>query len=104
MTSWRMASSSRPRVSMSSALRWAMGLSGFFCSAVMSAPRWVGRSVVDLAGAGGGADAGLDEDAVAGRGGGDLARAQVADGALPQGQDAAEADAHAAAAGHQDAR
>src|SRR3712207_8153292 len=42
---------------------------------------------------GGGADAGLDEDAVAGGGGGDLTGAQVADGALAQREDAAVADA-----------
>jgi hypothetical protein len=30
MTSWRMASSSTPICSMSSGVRWAMGLTGFF--------------------------------------------------------------------------
>ena len=63
----------------------------------------VAVSQVDVAGAGGGGHAGLDEDAVAGRGGGDLAVAQVAHGALAQRQHAAEADAHPAAGRHQDA-
>src|SRR4028119_658657 len=104
MTLWRMSSSSLPMSSMSSAVRCSIGFSVFFCSTVMrcssSGLEW---SVVDVAGAGGGADAGLDEDAVARRGRGDLAVAQVPDGALAQREDAAEADAHAAAAGHEDA-
>src|SRR3712207_8140578 len=104
MTLWRMSSSSLPMSSMSSAVRCSIGLSAFFCRTVMrcgsSGLEW---SVVDVAGAGGGADAGLDEDAVARRGRGDLAVAQVPDGALAQRQHAAEADAHPAAAGHEDA-
>src|SRR3954453_6765178 len=105
MTSWRISSSSLPIRSMSPAVRWAMGLTGFFCRTVMRAPPWSRGlgSVVDGAGAGGGTDAGLDEDAVPGGGGGDLAGAQVPDGALAQGQHAAVADPHAAAAGHEDA-
>src|SRR5687768_6386478 len=97
--SWRISSSSLPSSSMSSAVRWAMGLVGFFCRAVM------GRSlsVVDVAGAGGGADTGLDEDAVTRRRGGELAVAQVAHGALAQRQHAAEADAHPASARHEHA-
>src|SRR3712207_4560288 len=104
MTLWRMSSSSLPMSSMSSAVRCSTGLSAFFCRTVMrcgsSGLEW---SVVDVAGAGGGADAGLDQDAVAGRGRGDLAIAQIADGALSQREHAAVADAHAAAAGHEDA-
>src|SRR3954451_24990396 len=102
-----MVSSSLPMSSMSSAVRWAIGFSGFFCSVVtvcVAPLLGSGRSVVDVAGAGGGADAGLDEDAVTRRGGGDLAVAQVADRALAQRQHAAVADAHAAAARHEDPR
>src|ERR671910_1888077 len=62
-----------------------------------------GWSVVDLTTAGGSVDAGLDPDAVALDGGGDLARAQVAHGALAQRQHAAVADAHAATARHEHA-
>src|SRR5215212_12181255 len=101
-----MVSSSLPMSSMSSAVRWAIGFSGFFCSVVMVCVAPLlgsGRSVVDVARAGGGADARLDEDAVTGRRGGDLAVAQVADGALAQRQHAAVADAHAAAGRHEDA-
>src|SRR3954452_367432 len=98
-----MSSSSLPMSSMSSGVRCSIGLSAFFCRTVMRGSSRPVRSVVDVAGAGGGADAGLDEDAVPGDGGGDLAGAQVADGALAQGQHAAVADAHAAAAGHEDA-
>ena len=58
---------------------------------------------VDLAGAGRGRDAGLDADAVAFGGGGELAVAQVADAARAQRHDAAEADAHPAARRHQHA-
>src|SRR3954453_22999351 len=103
MTSCRMVSSSTPMASMSSGVRWATGLSGFFCRTVIRllvSGRW-GRSVVDVAGAGGGADAGLHEDAVPGRGGGQLAVAEVPDAALTQRQPAAVADAHPAAAGHE---
>src|SRR3712207_5250095 len=104
MTDCRRSSSSLPISSMSSAVRWAIGLWDFFCRTVTRRGSSVsGRSVVDVAGAGGGADAGLDEDAVPGGGGGDLAGAQVADGALAQREHAAVADAHAAAAGHEDA-
>src|SRR3954451_3444866 len=103
-TSWRMVSSSLPMISMSSADRWAIGFWDFFCNAVTVRLLFSGRSVVDVAGAGGGAHAGLDEDAVTGRRGGDLAVAQVADGALPQRQHAAVADAHPAAARHEHAR
>src|SRR5919112_2889635 len=102
-TSSRMVSSSLPSISMSSADRWAIGFSGFFCSAVTVRLLVSGRSVVDVAGAGGGAHAGLDEHAVPGGGGGDLAVAQVAHGALAQRQHAAVADAHAAPARHEDA-
>src|SRR3982750_3529725 len=101
-----MVASPLPMISMASADRWAIGLSGFFCSAVtVPAPLLgaVGRSVVDVARAGGGADAGLDEHAVARGGDGQLAVAQVAHGALPKRQHAAVADAHAAAAGQGDA-
>src|SRR3982751_817919 len=101
-----MVSSSLPMISMSSADRGAIVLSGFFCRAVtVPAPLLgaVGRSVVDVAAAGGGADAGLDQDGVPRGGDGQLAVAQVAHGALPQRQHAAVADAHAAAAGHEDA-
>src|SRR3954464_12036734 len=101
-----MVSSSLPMISMSSADRWAIGLSGFFCSAVtVPAPLLgaVGRSVVDVARAGGGADAGLDEHAVARGGDGQLAAAQGAHGALPKRPHAAVADAHPAPAGHEDA-
>src|SRR5215203_626639 len=85
-TSWRMVSSSLPMISMSSADRWAIGFSGFFCSAVTVRLLVSGRSVVDVAGAGGGAHAGLDEHAVPRRGGGDLAVPQVAHGSLAQRQ------------------
>ena len=47
-------------------------------------PSFRGRSVVDVARAGSGVDAGLDDDAVSGGGGGDLPVAQVADRALAQ--------------------
>src|SRR3954447_24017715 len=103
-TSWRMVSSSLPMISMSSADRWAIGFSGFFCSAVTVRLLFSGRSVVDVAGAGGGAHAGLDEDAVPRGGDGELAVAEIADRALAQRQHAAVADAHAAAARHEDAR
>src|SRR3954471_11518398 len=101
-----MVSSSLPMISMSSADRWAIGFSGFFCSAVtVPAPLLgaVGRSVVDVAAACGGAYAVLEQDAAPRGGNGQLAVAQVAHGALPQRQHAAVADPHAAAAGHEDA-
>src|SRR4051812_19341072 len=81
-TSWRMVSSSLPMISMSSADRWATGFSVFFCSAVTVRLLFSGRSVVDVAGAGGGAHTGLDQDAVARGGDGQLAVAQVAHGAF----------------------
>src|SRR3954454_18665229 len=102
-TSWRMVSSSLPMISMSSADRWAIGFWDFFCSAVTVRLLFSGRSVVDVAGAGGGAHAGLDEDAVTGRRGGDLAVAQVAHGALAQRQHAAGAEAHPGPARHEHA-
>src|SRR5215218_1094775 len=102
-TSWRMVSSSLPMISMSSADKWAMGFSGFFCRAVTVRLLVSGRSVVDVAGAGGGAHAGLDEHAVPRGGRGDLSVAEVAHGALPQRQHAAVADTHAAPARHEDA-
>src|SRR3954454_16401669 len=100
MTSARIASSSAPSVSICSRLRWAIGLSSVCCrfsSLTMVMSR---LSVVDDARAGGGADAGLDLDAVALAGVGDdeVAVAQVAHGTLLEREDAAEADAHAAAA------
>src|SRR3954467_8472219 len=101
-----MVSSSLPMISMSSADRWAIGFSGFFCSAVtVPAPLLgaVGRSVVDVAAAGGGADTGLDQDAVPRGGDGQLTGARVASGDIPQRAHLAVADAHAAAAGHEDA-
>src|SRR5688572_6438612 len=101
--SWRMVSSSLPRSSMSSAVRCAIGFSLFFCRAVIVRLLFSGRSVVDVAGAGRGAHAGLDEDAVPGGGHGQLAVAQVPHRALAQRQHAAVADAHAAAARHEDA-
>src|ERR1700712_5131636 len=105
MNSARIASSSSPMFSMSSAERWSMGLVGFFCRTVMVTPSGglcgVGVQVVDRAGAGGGVDAGLDLDAVALGGGGDLAGAEVTHGALAHREDAAVADAHAAPARHE---
>src|SRR6476659_8647790 len=98
-----MASSSTPICSMSSGVRWAMGLTGCFWMTVMGVSSGV-DSVIDRAVAGGGADAGLDVHAVPHGGGGDLPVAQVAHGALAQRQHAAEADAHAAPARHQHAR
>lgn len=59
-------------------------------------------SEFEVAATGDGIDTGLDGDFLAGFGGGDVAVAQVADGALAHGDHAAEADAHAAAARHQD--
>src|SRR6478735_8905947 len=104
MTSWRIASSSMPSCSMSSGVRCAVGLTGFFVMTVISVPF---VSVVDVARAGGRVDAGLDGYAagagLAGHRDGQRAVAQVADGTRPQRQHAAHADAHPAAAGHQDA-
>src|SRR6478735_4175298 len=113
MTDWRIASSSTPICSTSSGVRCPIGLWVFFCRTVMVTPLVRGsgglwnRSVVDDAGAGGCGDAGLDRDALAlglaGGGGRDGSGAQVAHGSLAQGQDAAEADAHAAPGRHEDA-
>src|SRR3712207_980767 len=97
-TSWRMVSSSLPMISMSSADRWAIGFSDFFWITVMNGSDL--RSVVDVAGAGRGADAGLDEHTVTRGCRGQLAVAQITHRALAQGQHAAVADAHAAAARH----
>src|SRR5882757_5574796 len=97
-TSARMTSSSAPRVSMSCALRWAIGLSAFFCMTVTGS-----SSEVDVAGAGRGRHTGLDEHAVAGRRGGEVAAAQVAHRSLAQRGDATEADSHPAARGHEHA-
>src|SRR5689334_8162645 len=96
--SWRMTSSSMPICSMSSGERWAIGLVDWFVIVVMVTP----MSVVEVAGAGSGVDAGLDHHGIAG-GGRDLAVAQVAHDAFAHGQDAAEADAHAASRRHEDA-
>src|SRR5689334_21038611 len=103
-----MASSSMPICSMSSAVRWAIGLVGCFWMTVMAVLFWLKFwSVVDVAGPGRGRDAGLDGDAAPiglGCGGrGDLAVAQIPDGALAQREDAAEADAHPAPGRHQHA-
>src|SRR3954454_20101805 len=97
-----MASSSMPICSMSSAVRWAIGFAVLFCTVVMGTPGGCVDSVVEVAVAGGGADAGLDHHRVAG-GGGDFAVAQVADRAFAHRQDAAVTDAHAAAGRHEDA-
>src|SRR6478735_2021281 len=101
-TSWRIASSSMPSCSMSSGVRCAVGFTGFFVMAVISS-----LLVVDVARPGGRVDAGLDRYAAGAGlpryGGRDGAVAQVAHGALLQRDHAAHADAHPAAAGHQDA-
>src|SRR6476661_6909234 len=111
MIDCRIASSSTPSSSMSSGVRWATGFVVFFCRTVIGVSFGVRlielveiigldrldrpwRSVVEVAGAGGGGDAGLDADAVSGGGSGDLAGAQVADRALAHRQHAAVADAH----------
>src|SRR5689334_11452422 len=103
-----MESSSMPICSMSSGVRWAIGLVDFFCMTVMAILVWLEfESVVDVAGPGRRRDARLDGDATTSRlgrgGGGDLAVAQIPDGALTQREDAAEADAHPASGGHQHA-
>src|SRR5688500_12154646 len=106
----RIASSSRPSCSTSSADRWAIGLWAFFCRAVMRSPSRAGAEgrsggglELDVALAGSGGDAGLHQDAVALLRGGHGAVTQVAHGAGAQGHDAAEADAHAAPGRHEDA-
>src|ERR1700722_9876695 len=96
-TCWRMASSSRPRFSMSSSLRWAIGFYSWRCRVVIGGPL-----EVDVAGARSCGHAGLDQDAVTGCGGGDVTVAKVADGPLAQRCHAAEADAHPASRRHQD--
>ena len=65
------------------------GLPWFAVECGLGSRRW---SVVDVAGAGGGVDAGLDRARrrLPGRGGGELAVAQVAHGALAQRQHAAQ--------------
>src|SRR6478609_2721416 len=109
-TSWRMASSSMPICSMSASVRWAIGLvwprTAFFWIVVMSISWGCGggqASVVDVARAGGGVDAGLHLEVagLARHGGGDRAVAEVAHAALAKRDDAAHADAHPAAARHQ---
>src|SRR4051812_6659559 len=104
-TSWRIASSSIPSCSMSSGVRWAVGFSGFLVMAVIGVSS-VG-SVVEVARPRGRVDAGLDWHAartgLAGDGDGERAVAEVAHRALPHRQHAAHADAHPAAAGHEDA-
>src|ERR1700722_4617691 len=95
-TCWRMASSSRPRFSMSWSLRWAIGFCSWRCRVVMRGPL-----EVDVAGARSCGHAGLDQDAVTGCGGGDVAVAEVANGPLAQRCHAAEADAHPASRRHQ---
>src|SRR5215208_6778008 len=57
---------------------------------------------VDVAGARCCGDTGLDQDAVTGCGGGDVAVAKVAYGSVAQRSHAAEADAHPAPRRHQD--
>src|SRR5690349_18331919 len=100
----RMASSSMPSISMSSGVRCAIWLSGFLVIIVMAGSP-PSPSVVEAALAGRRVDAGLDLDAAAlvGHGRGDGAGAQVTHAALLERQHAAEADAHPAAARHQDA-
>src|SRR6478609_1105811 len=95
-TCWRMASSSRPRFSMSPALRWAIGFFSWRCRVVIEVPLQV-----DVAGARCRGYARLDLDAVTGCGGGDVAVAKVAYGSLAQRCHAAEADAHPASRRHQ---
>src|ERR1700724_2737146 len=97
MTCWRMPSSSRPRFSMSSSLRWAIGFCSWRCRVVIGFPL-----EVDVAGARSCGHAGLDQDAVTGCGGGDVAVAKVTHGPLAQRNHAAEADAHPASRRHQD--
>src|SRR6185312_15287933 len=98
-TCWRMASSSRPRFSMSSALRCAIGFCSWRCRVVIGVPL-----EVDVARARCCGNAGLDQDAVTGCGGGDVAIAKVAYGSLAQRCHATEADAHPATRWHQDSR
>ncbi len=106
MIDCRIASSSTPSSSMSSAVRWAIGLSVFFCI------DGHGVSFGRVRGLSGRCRrrrrrrrcrSGSGRRRRRGVGGGDLAGAQVADGALAQRQDAAEADAHPAAGRHQHA-
>src|SRR6478735_426708 len=101
-TSWRIASSSMPSCSTSSGVRCAVGFTGFLVMVVISS-----LLVVEVARAGGRVDAGLDAYAagsgLAGDCDGEGAVAQVAHRTLLHRDDAAHADAHPAAAGHQDA-
>src|SRR5215213_1975345 len=92
-----MASSSRPRFSMSSAFRCAIGFCSWRCRVVMKVPL-----EVDVAGPRCCGDTGLDQDAVTECGGGDVTVAKVAYGSLAQRRHAAEADAHPAPGWHQD--
>merc|ERR1712000_556948 len=91
MTDCRIASRRRPMSSMSASDRCAVGLTGCLVMTVMRVSFSEG---VDAAGAGSGADTGLDRDAVgpglAGGRDGELAVAQVAHGALAERDDAAE--------------
>src|SRR4051794_27665015 len=104
-----MSSSSLAISSRSSASRGAIGLTcpmaGFFWIVVISSPSL--SSVVEVARPGGRVDAGLDANAVGpglpGDGDGQLSRAQVAHDALAHRKHALVADAHPAAARHQDA-
>ncbi len=120
MTSWRIASSSMPICSMSSRVRWAIGLSAFFWIVVMgsSLPGFRGGAAQPASTAGEGqwsmsqAPAAAlmqvwirtppvsDSPAVTVV---SVAGAQVAHGSFAEREDAAVADAHPAAARHQDA-
>src|SRR5690349_20225930 len=109
-----MSSSSLAISSRSSASRWAIGLTcpmrGFFWIVVISFSFGgsVIESVVEVARPCGRVDAGLDPDSagagLAGHGGGELTGAQIADDAFSHRQHALVADAHPAAARHQDPR
>ena len=93
---WRRARGRGPRCPRRSGARWGRGL-------LLDGGHGGSFSEFDVAGAGGGGDAGLDEHAVAGDAVVSVAVAQVADGALAQRRDAAEADAHPAARRHEHA-
>src|SRR3954453_10963934 len=108
-----MSSSSLAISSRSSALRWAIGLTcpirGFFWIVVISSPSWclAIESVIEVARPGGRVDAGLDPyptgAGLTRDGGGELTGAQVADDSFAHRQHALVADAHAAAARHEEA-
>src|SRR4051794_30472065 len=102
MTSARIASSSLPSSSMSSADRCAVGSTVFFWMTV-TVLLGVRGSVVDAAGSCRGVDAGLDDDAVSLERRRDVAVAQVPHDAFAKREHAAVADAHPATAGHQHA-